>query len=224
MQAVLANNFPVKIFQQKLIRWWKCNGRDFPWRNKKDSYEILIAEVLLHRTRADQVVLVYENFLKRFPSIQSIVSASPSEIKNILLPLGLHWRAELLYDMAVELVNRFDGRIPEEKEQLESLPGVSHYIASAVRCFAFGYSEVLLDTNTVRVVGRLFGISTTDGSRRSKRFRDLFQFLLNRNHARQFNFAMIDLGALICRPKHPLCHICPVRDVCHYAREEKNHA
>ena len=219
------DNFPVKDFQQKLISWWKHKGRNFPWRNSSNPYHILIAEVLLHRTRADQVVPVYLEFLKRFPSIEAIASVPHSEVKNMLYSLGLHWRAEFLYRMATEITQRYGGHIPEQREKLEFLPGVSRYIASAVRCFAFGYPEVLPDTNTVRITGRVFGIPITDGSRRSKQFRELLQFLLDPDHPREFNFALIDLGALICRPKRPFCHLCPVSNMCLYGRqEERNHA
>lgn len=216
------DKFPVKKFRHNLMGWWEHNGRKFPWRKRRNPYSILVAEVLLHRTRADQVVPVYRDFLKRFPSVKVIASASQSEVKYTLRSLGLQWRSELLHKMALEIVRQYNCKIPDRREQLESLPGVSHYIASAVRCFSFGLPEVLLDTNTVRITGRIFDLPVTDGSRRSKRFRDLLQFLLNHNHAREFNFAMIDLGALICRPEHPVCYICPVRDTCHYAGREGN--
>ena len=176
--------------------------------------------MLLHRTRARQVVPVYRKFLERFPSIEAIASTPPSEVRNLLYSLGLHWRSDFLYRTVMEIVRSYGGHIPEKREELEALPGVSHYIASAVRCFAFGYPDVLLDTNTVRITGRLFGIPITDSSRRSKRFRELLQFLIDSDRPKQFNFALIDLGALICRPEHPLCHQCPVRIMCHHGRQD----
>jgi len=204
------------MFSEKLLGWWKERHRDFPWRNTRDTYQTLISEVLLHRTKAEQVVSVYKVFLKKYPTMKLLSTAPISDVKRILHPLGLHWRTELLHQMAKEITQKYDGKIPTEKEELESLPGISHYIASAVRCFSLGYPEALLDTNTVRVLGRFFGIRVTDSSRRSQRFTQLHLSLIDTKHPRQFNYAMIDLGALVCKPKNPLCNICPLSKMCKY--------
>lgn len=205
---------------KKLLSWWRKNKRDFPWRNTRDSYPILISEVLLHRTKAEQVVKVYTKFLQQFPSIRYLVQAKESEIKRILYPLGLHWRTRLLRGMAKEIYDRYGGNIPSGKEKLESLLGISDYIASAVRCFAFEYPDVLLDTNTVRVVGRVFGLEITDGSRRSKKFREILETLIDKKHPREFNWAMIDLAALVCTPKNPNHLACPLNDICECAAKK----
>jgi A/G-specific adenine glycosylase len=209
-------------FTKKLFEWWKESHREFPWRNTRDLYQVLISEILLHRTKADQVVPVYNKFIKRFPTVKDLSSASLNDVKKIVYPLGLHWRTEHMHQMARHIVAEFRGEIPSEKEKLESLPGISHYIASAVRCFALDYPEALLDTNTVRILGRIFGIKVTDGSRRSKQFRELYQSLLDKDHPREFNYAMIDLGALICVPREPLCDICPANRMCIFGRARIN--
>jgi A/G-specific adenine glycosylase len=140
-------------------------------------------------------------------------------VRDLLHPLGLNWRAELLLHMASEIMRKHNGKIPFEKEKLESLPGVGRYISSAVRCFAFGYSETLLDTNTVRILGRVYGIAINDSSRRSKSFEKLYESLIDVRHPENFNYAMIDLGAVICKPKNPSCHICPLNTVCAFAHQ-----
>jgi A/G-specific adenine glycosylase len=201
---------------EKLLTWWEKNQRKFPWRNTQDSYQVLISEVLLHRTKAEQVAPIYNEFLKRFPTLKDLSIASLDEVKGLLYPLGLLWRTKLLHKMSVEIVEKCGGKIPSTKKELELLPGISHYIASAVRCFAFGYAESLLDTNTVRILGRVFGIEVTDSSRRSKRFQKLSESVLDKKNPRSFNYAMIDLGALICRPRNPLCEICPLNEICRY--------
>jgi A/G-specific adenine glycosylase len=205
-----------KDFSKKLLSWWRKNKRDFYWRNTWSPYHILISEVLLHRTKAEQVAKVYTKFLQEFPSIKRLVQARDSEIRKILYPLGLHWRTLLIRKMAKEILNQYGGKIPSGKEELEQLPGVSDYISSAVRCFAFGYPEVLLDTNTVRVVGRVFGLKITDGSRRSRRFRELLESLVDKKYPREFNWAMIDFAALMCTPRGPKCPICPMKSACIY--------
>jgi len=202
-------------FREQLLNWWEKNKRDFPWRNTRDPYMILIAEVLLHRTKAEQVAKIYPEFLRRFPSLKILLHASTDEIRELLRPLGLHWRTELLLKMIAKIAESYGGEVPFEREILISLPGVSHYIASAVRCFAFGYPEVLLDTNTVRILGRVFGVKVTDCSRRSNYFNELYRTLISREeNVREFNFAMIDLGALICKPANPQCSACPLRELC----------
>ena len=215
-------NFDHEKFRQKLLNWWEKNKRDFPWRKTRNPYHILVSEMLLHRTRADQVVPIYVIFLKKFPTIKDLASAPMEEVEKILFPLGLHWRAKNLHKTANSIVKNHDGRIPSEREELEALPGVSQYIASAVRCFAFGYPEVLLDTNTVRIVGRIFGLKITDGSRRSKHFRNILQHLIDRSRPREFNYALLDLGALVCKAQKPLCNICPISDMCRYGKEGGN--
>jgi A/G-specific adenine glycosylase len=179
---------------------------------------VLIGEILLHSTRASQVVPIYNKFLRKYPTISALAKASFSDVTEILRPLGLLWRAEALYNMNQEIVTKFKGNIPVEKDDLMSLPGISSYIASAVRCFAFDRPEVLLDTNTVRIIGRVFGIKVTDISRRSKNFRVFYESILPKKNFRDFNYAMLDLGALVCIPSEPLCSICPISQQCVYGR------
>jgi A/G-specific adenine glycosylase len=210
--------FDTEKFRENLLRWWKENGRSFPWRNTRNSYHILVSEILLHRTKADQVVPVYNRFIEAFPTVRDLASAKSEDVKRLLRPLGLFWRNELISRMAQEIVTRFHGEIPSAKQDLESLPGVSHYIAAAIRCFGRGDAEPLLDTNTVRIIGRVFGVRVTDASRRNNRFRQIYHALIDSGYPREFNYAMIDLGALICTPKNPKCTVCPVNRHCTFGR------
>jgi A/G-specific adenine glycosylase len=214
--GLILHDFPVNELRNDLLCWWGSAKRYFPWRETQDPYKILIAEILLHRTRADQVAPLYELFLKRFPNIQALAKSSPNELTKLYHSAGLHWRWRLLHSMAVEIKTRFKGQIPEAFEDLVSLPGVSHYIASALRCFAFGYPEAILDTNTVRVAGRVIGLPITDSSRRSNLFRAALQYLLDPEHPREFNFAMIDFAATICQGRSPLHDECPLRVYCRF--------
>ncbi len=214
----MLRGFPVDDMRLNLLRWWSHGKRHYPWRKTEDPYKVLIAEVLLHRTSADQVVPLYETFVERFSDVGSLATSSPDELTQLFRSAGLHWRWRLLHAMAAQLEEEFNGQIPEDLEILISLPGVSHYIASAVRCFAFGKPDVILDTNTVRVVGRLFKLAVTDSSRRSRRFRTLLEQLIDREHPREFNHALIDLAAQICRSKTPLHDECPLEEFCQYHR------
>lgn len=212
----ILEGFPIENLRSDLFQWWNHAKRHFPWRETRDPYRILVAEILLHRTRANQVVPLYELFLQRFPDIKNLAQSSPQELAELLRSGGLRWRWKLLHDMAIELEERFDGQIPDDFDILVLLPGISHYIASAVRCFASGHPDVLLDTNTVRVAGRLFGLAVTDSSRRSPLFRSVLEEIMDTEHPREFNFALIDFAALVCKATTPLHHECYLHHYCHY--------
>lgn len=204
-----------------LLQWGRDNFRYYPWRETKDPYKILIAEILLHRTRADQVVPLYQKFIIRFPTIRSILEADIDEIKELLASAGLFWRIDLIYRMAQVIESDFNGRIPENKQDLLSLPGVGNYIASAIRCFAWNHPEILVDTNTVRITGRIFGTEVNDGSRRQRQFLQKMEELLDRENPVHFNFALLDLGSKICLSREPLCEKCPVSSLCKSAFQKK---
>ena len=219
MQKITNNNLivadsPTENITSILIYWWEANNRDFPWRHTRDPYQVLISEILLHRTRAEQVVSLYAMFLKRFPDIKSLAKVDESELLDVLHSAGLFWRIKLLRKVAVEISERHGAEIPTDLNSLMMLPGISNYIASAIRCFAYGFPEVLLDTNTVRITGRLFGLKITDGSRRSKEFRNVLGKLMNSSAPREINWALIDFAALVCKSKNPTHEHCPLKFYC----------
>jgi len=206
-------------FRKTLIAWGQQHFRSFLWRLTEDSYRILIAEVLLHRTQAPQVVPVYERFIECYPDVPELDSASKEELCDVLYSLGLRWRIDLIQEMTTELIEHFGGQVPRGKADLLSLPGVSEYIAGAVRCFAWNQPEPLIDTNTVRVIGRLFGLETKDSSRRNRRFRELITALVDPDEPRAYNYALLDLADEICMKKRPPeCGRCPVQEWCVYTR------
>lgn len=202
-------------FQSQLLDWGESHVRSFPWRETDDPYELLMAEVMLHRTQVRQVLPVYERFVALFPDIAALARASRESVHEVMGPLGLHWRIDLVADMAADLVGRFGGRVPSDRDALLSLPGVSDYIASAVRCFSFGLDDALVDTNTVRIVGRVFGLPIKPSSRRNRRFRDLHVALRDRDHPADYNYALLDLAHLVCLSRRPPeCERCPLLPSC----------
>jgi A/G-specific adenine glycosylase len=207
-------SYDLKGMREDLLQWWHMAKREFPWRETHDPYKLIIAEVLLHRTRAEQVVPLYNMFMRRFPDVFALSKSTPDELSQMLRSGGLHWRWKLLHAMSEEIVTKLGGEIPSDFDALLSLPGISHYIASAVRCFAFGYPDVLLDTNTVRVAGRVFGLKVTDSSRRSRLFRNLLQGWLDVQHPQEFNFALIDLAAQTCTVRTPHHEECCLKQYC----------
>lgn len=201
-----------------LLDWGKANLRQYPWRDTQDAYAILIAEVLLHRTRADQVVPVYIKLLREYPTIQQLARSHPKKLSTILHPLGLFWRVPLLREMA-ESITLSGGHIPPDADWLQSLPGVGPYIAASTVSCAFNLPEPILDTNTVRILGRVTGSHVTDSSRRSRKFRTMMAELIDHEQPRAFNLALLDLAALICKPAKPACPKCPIQRSCVYGKD-----
>jgi len=202
-------------FRRAVIEWGQNHFRQFPWRLTADPYCILMAEVMLHRTQATQVISVYEQFVQSYPDLLTLAKATKKDLHNALYSLGLRWRTDLIYEMVTELVERFDGQLPAEKADLLSLSGVSDYVASATRCFAWNFPEPLVDTNTVRIVGRLFGLEIKDSSRRNRRFRELITDLVDPDNPRAYSYALLDLADQVCVKKgQPKCQVCPVKQCC----------
>jgi DNA (cytosine-5)-methyltransferase 1 len=207
-----------EAFRQKLLAWHAKAARTFPWRAKTVSpWKVLMAEMCLHRTRAGQALPVYRQLAQIAPSPNALVARAP-EVRSLVRTLGLHWRGRNLIAVARALVHNHGGRVPRTETELKRLPGIGEYAARAVLSFAFGKSAVILDTNTTRIVGR---VREREKPRVWQTRLDLYDLAGRKGADAAFNYALLDLGALICRPKDPLCGQCPVRDLCDLGRGAK---
>jgi len=201
----------------RLLEWYyNKNKRTFPWRQSRDPYQILIAEVMLQRTRAEQVVPVFRSFLQRFPSPQVLSKARLSEIENYFSKLGLLWRAKTVKSLSRSLSKDFNGTIPRQRSQLMLLPGVGEYVAKAVMCFAFGERVAVVDSNVCRVIGRVFGLKTSGEPRRNRIYNEIAERLVPDRKCREYNWAIIDHASTVCIPRKPKCSICSLNDICDY--------
>jgi DNA (cytosine-5)-methyltransferase 1 len=197
--------------RRQLLSWHRENRRTFPWRAAGlEPWHVLMAEMCLHRTRADQVAPVFEALLRLAPTPEAMLENS-DEALELMRSLGLRWRADNLVLVAEALVDLFDGEVPDDDLGLRMLPGVGDYVAQTVLCFAFGRRSVLLDTNTMRIVSRL---NARDATRRWQLRLDLYQLAGAAGPDAEFNYALLDLGALVCRSSKPRCEICPLRPSC----------
>jgi A/G-specific adenine glycosylase len=210
----------LQAFRADLRAWGAEHSRDFPWRSTTNPFHILIAEMMLRRTQARQVVSVYTTFIERYPDAQSLAAAPSGDVAKALYSLGLAWRVPAFQHLAQTLVEQHQGEVPADYKHLLVLPGVGDYVASAVCCFAFNQSVIISDTNTVRVVGRLFGVATHAESRRRKPIRTMLAALLDQEHPRDYNYALLDLAALVCLPATPDCDHCPVQSHCKTGQEQ----
>lgn len=214
------------VVSSELLRWFSKNERHFPWRktfDNPDPYIILFTEMMLLRTKANQVVPVYNEFVRKYPTFNKLARASNREISSLFSPLGLKWRAKRIIKLTQYLDQHYNGRVPDDFAELRELPGVGDYVAKAVLCYAFGRREGPVDTNVVRVVTRLFGKpQNPDVARRNKIIAELTASLVPKGdkNARRFNLALLDLGALVCKPK-PLCDKCPLNSYCEYYQQNR---
>jgi A/G-specific adenine glycosylase len=206
----------------RLRIWYGKHGRRLPWRNSATPWSILLAETLLHRTGANVVQALYPLIRKAFPSPKSVVLKT-DQWTNMLHKGGLFWRARIFVSACEVLVQRHGGDVPSERRQLESLPGVGHYTASAVRCFGFGHREFITDTNTIRLVGRIAGKRLNPANHRTKSVQTLVAQLSDKGRppVAEDNYALLDLAATVCKPQIPMCHKCPLRSHCHMAQDSK---
>ena len=203
-----------------MLAWFKKHGRnDYPWRHSADPYHVLLAETFLQRTKAEQVLPVYNKFIETFPAVSDLAGADEEKILAITRPLGLIWRGKNLRRTALDILEKFGGRIPSERESLLEIRGVGDYIADSILYLVFGNRTSIVDSNVVRIIGRLHGIETDAESRRDKEFRKLADELLPARKFREFNLALLDLGALVCI-RNPRCGDCPI--TCHCSYSVKN--
>ena len=183
-----------------------------------NPFHIMMAELMLRRTQACQVAPVYQSFIERYPDPHILATAPTDEVARSLFSLGLSWRVPAFQQIARILVEQYNGTVPSSYDTLLTLPGIGDYVASAVCCFAFGQPVIIVDTNTVRIAGRLFGIPTHAESRRRKPVRMLLQSLLDERQPQIYNYAMLDLAALVCTPTEPKCATCPLQSYCFYGQ------
>ena len=203
-----------RAFVRKLLIWYKKAARDLPWRETRNPYAVLVSEFMLQQTQVSRVLDFYPRFLKRFPTIDKLARARPKAVMEEWEGLGYYARARNLHALARTVVRRYDATLPESVEDLRTLPGVGPYTAGAVACFAYEKPVPAVDTNVARVIRRAF--YGTEHGARSKRVWQLAESLVPRNGKRawKFNQALMELGALVCKPRSPLCPECPVKNNC----------
>jgi A/G-specific adenine glycosylase len=198
-----------------LAAWFEKNKRDLPWRRTRDPYAILVSEVMLQQTTVAAVIPYYEKWLRRFPTIRALARANESQVLHAWQGLGYYSRARNLHRCAQICGRRFRGRLPGDIAALRSLPGIGRYIANAVAVFALDQSLPVVEANTARVLARLFNIRVCiDSTAGREKLWDAAARLVPKFRARDFQSAMMDLGALVCVAGKPCCRVCPIRKFC----------
>jgi A/G-specific adenine glycosylase len=207
------------FIRRRLLAWWLPRKRNLPWRTSSDPYEVLVAEILLQQTHFGKVLPSYNALMRLAPSPRELATVDQSELEAIVRPLGLVGRAKILKRLGAALAERYGGKVPRTEEDLLSLPGVGEYAARAVRCFAYGYSEPLVDRLTARWYGRMFGLAPAARPGRSKQLWNLVREIQPR-HPKDFHLAVIDFTSLVCKPMRPDCQLCPLVSLCEYGSQK----
>lgn len=205
--------------QEKILNWFVENKRIFPWRETQNSFHILIAEKLLQQTKATkEVIKAYCGILEKYPTPFALAQAEISELEELIRPLGLIFRANQLIQLGREIVNRYNGQVPEDFKDLLRLPGVGEYGARAVLSFAQNKDYAIIDTNVGRFLFRYFNLNIPFPANPSRKryLEKLAQEILPGGKSRDFNLAILDFSFYICKSGEPLCYQCPINQFCQY--------
>jgi len=202
-------------FGDRLLAWYRENGRDLPWRRTRDPYAILVSELMLQQTRVETVLDRYGRFLERFPNFVTLAAADVDEVLAEWSGLGYYRRARSLHALARAVVEQHGGNLPEDIDSLRALPGIGPYTAAAVASLCFGLPELAIDGNIARALCRLAAVEEDPKKSSVQRYlRELAAEQLAAHPAGDFNQALMELGGRVCLPRSPHCKDCPVPDMC----------
>lgn len=204
-----------KEIQQKLIKWFLENHRDLPWRKNYDPYEIWVSEIMLQQTQVTTVLPYFERWMKELPTIESVANAKEDTLLKLWEGLGYYSRVLNLQKAAKEIIEKHKGEFPEKHEEIIKLKGIGPYTAGAISSIAFNQEKPIVDGNVIRVLSRLFEYK--ENTRLPKNIKQIWTWaedLIPKGNAREFNQGMMELGALICKPKNPHCLKCPLVSYC----------
>lgn len=211
----------MRYLRQEILLWHTRNRRNFPWRHTKDPYRIMIAEFMLHRTRAEQVLPVYLEFIKKYNHVESLAKAKLPDIKKFTARLGLHWRAKHFITAAKYIVQNFNGKFPETKEELLKIPGIGDYVAGAILTICFRKKVSVVDSNIARFINRFYGLNLSGEIRRKKQVIEISAKLFDTAEPGKFLFAIIDFTTAVCKPINPDHKNCPLKKRCSVYKQQE---
>ena len=198
-----------------LAQWYEQNKRDLPWRNAHDPYKIWLSEIILQQTRVDQGLSYYLRFISSFPDVFSLAGAQEDEVLKLWQGLGYYSRARNMHKTASEIVSVYKGVFPKDYHTLLRLKGIGPYTAAAIASFAYNQAYPVVDGNVIRVLARIFNIDLPiHSSRANTLFNELALALLDKVNPARHNQAIMEFGALQCKPGQPDCSVCPLSELC----------
>lgn len=211
------NNFvSMRDFSAILIEWYNNNKRELPWRDTINPYHIWLSEIIMQQTRVEQGLPYYLKFVNQFKTVNDLAEADIDDVLKAWQGLGYYSRARNLQAAAKQVVNDYKGVFPTTHKELLKLKGVGDYTASAIASFCFKESTPVLDGNVYRFISRLYGIKTEINTPKAvKEFKEVLHDLIDEKHPDTFNQAVMEFGALHCKPKQALCESCVFADKCY---------
>ena len=202
-------------FSNTLIYWYLQNKRELPWRKTKNPYFVWLSEIILQQTRVAQGMAYYLKFTENFPTVFDLANADESTVLKMWQGLGYYSRARNLHHSAKQIANEFNGEFPSTYKEIIKLKGIGDYTASAISSICFDEPTAVVDGNVYRVLSRYFGVKTAiNSSAGIKEFKALAQTLIDKKQSGNYNQAIMDFGALHCKPQNPLCDTCPFDASC----------
>ncbi len=207
--------FAAEKVAQLLLDWYGQAGRDLPWRQTRDPYRIWLAEIMLQQTTVTTAIGYYQRFLESFPTLEQLAAAPQEQVIDLWAGLGYYVRARNLHAAAQVVVHQLGGLFPADVAGLMQLPGIGRSTAGAVAALAFEQAAPILDGNVRRILCRLFALQEAPHSRAAEKKLWLWaEALTPEQRVHDYTQAIMDLGALVCLPRHPLCPECPLKDLC----------
>lgn len=211
-------------FSSDLLKWYDKNHRKLPWRETKNPYYIWLSEIILQQTRVEQGLPYYYKFTEAFKDVFILANAKEEQVLKLWQGLGYYSRGRNLHATAKVVSKDFKGKFPQTFNEIKKLKGIGDYTAAAIASFAFNKPHAVVDGNVYRVLSRLFLIDTPINSTEGKKlFAKIADDILDKKYPAKFNQAIMELGALVCKPANPECANCPVRTYCKaYEKKAQN--
>lgn len=204
------------MFSELLLHWnTYANKRQMPWKGIQDPYKIWLSEIILQQTRVEQGTSYYIKIINAYPTVFELSKAEEQTFFAFWQGLGYYSRARNILHTAKIIVSTYQGVFPATFEEIKQLKGIGDYTAAAIASFAYNLPHAVVDGNVVRVLSRFFGLYENYFTHAGKKyFQQLAQEMLDKNRPAAYNQAIMDLGATICKPKNPLCNVCPFIEQC----------
>ncbi len=211
---------PIKnSFSSDLLAWYRVHRRKLPWRRTRDPYRIWVSEIMLQQTTVPAVIPCYTRWLEVFPDLASLARAPLRKVLRQWQGLGYYRRARNLHEAARAVVREHGGKVPDDERALRRLPGFGPYTTAAVLSLAYGRPLPVVDANVRRVLMRVLGLRGQAIARVDKELHAFLRSVFPETAPGEFNQAMMELGALVCRSRNPRCLACPIRKSCRAARQ-----
>ncbi len=205
-----------------LLDWSAHHPRYLPWKADKDPYRIWVSEIILQQTRVEQGLPYFERFIDRYPDLMTLAATSEDALMKVWEGLGYYRRAKHMLMAAREIALTHGGVFPQSYDAIRNLKGVGSYTASAIASFAFDLPFVVIDGNAIRVITRLYGITGTVSETKTRnQIAEIAELLLDKHRPAAFNQAIMDFGALHCKPTNPSCLVCPLANDCQAYQENQ---